>query len=139
MIHSLNCYLTHFTKLSTRQNFICFKFALLYLLSDSTTVPLADAKLSGPCDAFKKGLQLKYFLSLLKRDDIIWNPATRPFFNASGPLCNFKSSHQRQGVLRDCLQSQIGTVVKQSVLSYGFAFDEFWPFSKNFDTLISEK
>ena len=27
-------------------------FALLYLRSDSTTVPLADAKLSGPCDAF---------------------------------------------------------------------------------------
>ena len=27
-------------------------FALLYLLSDSTTVPLADAKLSGPRDAF---------------------------------------------------------------------------------------
>ena len=42
-----------------------------------------------------------------------------------------------QGVLRDCLQSQIGTVVKQSVLSIGFTFDEFWHFSKKFDTLIS--
>ena len=30
-------------------------FALLYLGSDSNTVPLADAKISGPCDAFKKG------------------------------------------------------------------------------------
>ena len=39
-----------------------------------------------------------------------------------------------QGVLRDCLQSQIGTVAKQSVLSIGFAFDEFWLFSKIFDT-----
>ena len=29
-------------------------FALLYLLSDSTTVPLADAKLSGQRDAFEK-------------------------------------------------------------------------------------
>ena len=29
-------------------------FALLYLLSDSTTVPLATAKLCGPCDAFSK-------------------------------------------------------------------------------------
>ena len=28
--------------------------ALLYLRSDSTTVPLADAKLSGPRDAFEK-------------------------------------------------------------------------------------
>ena len=44
---------------------------------------------------------------------------------------------KRQGVLRDCLQSQIGTVVKQYVLSFGFAFDEFWHFSKNLDTLIS--
>ena len=30
-------------------------FALLYLRSDFTSVPLADAKLSGPCDAFEKG------------------------------------------------------------------------------------
>ena len=30
-------------------------FALLYLGSDSTTVPLADAKLSGPRDAFEMG------------------------------------------------------------------------------------
>ena len=48
-------------------------------------MPLADVK----------GLQITSFLSLLKRDDIICNPPTRPFFNASGPLCNFKSSHQR--------------------------------------------
>ena len=71
------------------------KLALLYLRSDSTRVPLADAKLSGPLDAFKKGLEITYLLSLLKRDDVKWNPATRPFFDASGPLCSFKSSHQR--------------------------------------------
>ena len=47
------------------------------------------------------------------------------------------NSDSEQGVLLDCLQSQIGTVVKQSVLSLGFAFDEFWHFSKKFDTLIS--
>ena len=52
------------------------QFALLYLQSDSTTGPLADAKLSGPPDAFKKGCQITSFLSLLKRDDIIWSPAT---------------------------------------------------------------
>ena len=45
-------------------------FALLYLRSDSTTVPLANAKLSGPCDAFKIRLLNNFFLSLLKRDDI---------------------------------------------------------------------
>ena len=59
-----------------------FEFALLYLRSDSTTVPLADAKLSGPRDAFKEGLQRTSFLSLLKRVVMISNPATRPFFNA---------------------------------------------------------
>ena len=31
-----------------------FLFALLYLRSDSTIVPLADAKLSGPRDVFEK-------------------------------------------------------------------------------------
>ena len=40
-------------------------------------MPLADAKLSGPRDAFKKGFQMIYFLRLLKRDDIMWNPATK--------------------------------------------------------------
>ena len=69
-------------------------FALLYLPSDSTTVPLADAKLSGPLDAFKKGSQITSFLSILKKDDILWNPATQPFINESGPLSKFKSSHQ---------------------------------------------
>ena len=45
--------------------------ALLYLQSDSTKVPpLAGAKLSGQRDAFKKGVQMTSFLSLLKRDDI---------------------------------------------------------------------
>ena len=40
-------------------------FALLYLRSDSTTVPLADAKLSGSelRDAFNKGFQITSFLS----------------------------------------------------------------------------
>ena len=38
-----------------------FEFALPYLRSDSTTVPLADAKLSGPRDAFKKGFQITSF------------------------------------------------------------------------------
>ena len=50
---------------------------------------LADAKLSGPRgprDAFKKGFKITSFLSLLKRANIIWNPATRPLFNALGPL-----------------------------------------------------
>ena len=49
-------------------SFDTFK-ANIYLWSDSTTVPLADAKLSGPFDAFKKGFQIKSILSLLKRDD----------------------------------------------------------------------
>ena len=63
-------------------------------------MPLADAKLSGQRDAFKKGFQIIYFLSLLKRDDIIWNPVRQKmalvatFFNAPGPLIKFKSSHQ---------------------------------------------
>ena len=38
-----------------------FLFALLYLWSDSTTVPLADAKLSGPRDAFEKMLLIASF------------------------------------------------------------------------------
>ena len=46
--------------------------ALLYLRSDSTTVHLADAKLSGQRDAFEKSLLNSIFLSLLKRDDIIF-------------------------------------------------------------------
>ena len=48
---------------------------MLYLRSDSTTVPLADAKLRGPSDAFKKGFQTTSSLGLLKSDDIICNPA----------------------------------------------------------------
>ena len=44
--------------------------ALLYLRSDSTTMPLAVPKLRGTGDAFK-GLQKVSFLSLLKRDDYI--------------------------------------------------------------------
>ena len=54
-------------------------FALIYLRTDSTTVTLADAKLSGPRDAFKKVFQIMSFLSLLKRDDIKWNPDTQLF------------------------------------------------------------
>ena len=52
-----------------------YPFALLYLRSDSTTrtVPLADAKLSGPSDSFEKRLLNSIFLSLLKRDDIIFS------------------------------------------------------------------
>ena len=54
---------------------VALVFALLYFLSDSTTVPLAAAKFRGPRDALKKGLQKVSFLSFLKRDDIIMNPA----------------------------------------------------------------
>ena len=68
---------------------VIMKFTLLYLPSDSTTVPLADAKFSGPRDAFKKGFQILSFLSPLKRDDIIWNPATRPFFMHQGRSVSF--------------------------------------------------
>ena len=35
------------------QSLSILSFALLYLRSDSTTVPIADAKLSCPRDAFK--------------------------------------------------------------------------------------
>ena len=56
------------------KKYCLFRIALLYLRSDSTTVPLAAAKLSGPRDAFKKGSQITSFLSLLKRDDTIRNP-----------------------------------------------------------------
>ena len=48
----------------------CFIYGQILL------VPLADANLSGPRDAFEKGFQTTSFLSLLKRDIIIWNPAT---------------------------------------------------------------
>ena len=57
-----------------------------YLQSDSTTVPLANSKLSGRRDAFKKDFQIASFLSLLKREDIIWNPAMRPFLIHQGRL-----------------------------------------------------
>ena len=62
---------------------ILLLFALLYLRSDYTAVPLADTKL------LKKGCSIASFLSLLKRDDIIFS-----FCNVSGPLSKFKSSHQ---------------------------------------------
>ena len=42
----------------------------------ATTVPLAAAKLGCPRDAFQKGFQKISFLSLLKGDDILLNPAT---------------------------------------------------------------
>ena len=42
-------------------------FALLHLLSYSTTVPLAAAKLRGPRDAFKKGFK-KFFFELFEND-----------------------------------------------------------------------
>ena len=54
---------------------VALVFALLYFLSDSTTVPLAAAKFRGPRNAFKKGFQKTFFFSFLKRDDIIKNPA----------------------------------------------------------------
>ena len=62
---------------------LTYAFALLYLPSDSTTVPLADVKLSGQRDAFKKGVQITSFFSILKRDEMIWNHATQPSFSAS--------------------------------------------------------
>ena len=42
------------------------QFALIYLRSDFTTVPLADAKLSGPCDAFEKRLLNSIFFELIE-------------------------------------------------------------------------
>ena len=42
-----------------------------------------------------------------------------------------------QGDLGDYLLLQIGTVVKQSVLSLAFAINEFRHFLTTFDTLIS--
>ena len=47
-------------------------------------MPLAAAKLCGPCDAFKKGLQIVSFLSLLIRDDTKINPAVKPFLMQQG-------------------------------------------------------
>ena len=46
---------------------------MINLRSDSTTVPIADAKLSGPRDSFKKGFQKTSFFCLLKRDDMIFS------------------------------------------------------------------
>ena len=43
------------------------QFALLYLRSDSTTVPIADAKLSGPRDAFEKRLLNSTFFELIEK------------------------------------------------------------------------
>ena len=40
--------------------------ALLYLLSDSTTVPPADAKLSDPHDAFKERFPKSVFFELIE-------------------------------------------------------------------------
>ena len=60
---------------------INIRFALFTVRFYYSAVPLADAKLSGPRDAFKKGLQITSFLSLLKRDDIIWNLAMRPLMH----------------------------------------------------------
>ena len=51
--------------------YMIWLFALLYLRSDSNTVPLADAKLSGQLMLLKKSCYIASFLSLLKRDDII--------------------------------------------------------------------
>ena len=88
-------YILIWIALGPNSHFSCRKSALLYLQSDSTTVPLADAKLRGPRDAFKKGLQKVFILNLLKRDDIIRFPAEKSLFNVSGPRCKFESSHQR--------------------------------------------
>ena len=43
------------------------KFALLYLWSDSTTVPLADENFGSPRDAFKKGFQKHIFVELIEK------------------------------------------------------------------------
>ena len=42
-------------------------FALLYLRSDSTTVPLADAKLSDQRDAFEKRLLNSIFFYFIEK------------------------------------------------------------------------
>ena len=64
--------------------------ALLYLRSDSTTVPLAAAKLCGLGDAFKKGLQKVSFLGLLKRDysilrNLLWMHQVRAVVQIEPP------------------------------------------------------
>ena len=41
--------------------------ALLYLRSDSTIVPLADAKLSGKRDAFEKSLLNNIFFEVIEK------------------------------------------------------------------------
>ena len=53
-----------FSKLCTN---LLLVFALLYLRSDSTTVPLADAKLSGQRDAFEKRLLNSIFFELIEK------------------------------------------------------------------------
>ena len=50
-------------------------------INSRTYTVIRGIRVNGPRDAFKKGLQITSFLSLLKRDDIIWNPATRPLMH----------------------------------------------------------
>ena len=42
-------------------------FALIYLRTDSTTVTLADAKLSGPRDAFKERFPYSVFFEFIEK------------------------------------------------------------------------
>ena len=62
------------SKLAYKAYFTSFLFALLYLSSDSTIV--RKQNLAARVMLLKKGFQIASFLSLLKRDDMIWNPAT---------------------------------------------------------------
>ena len=82
--------------------------APLYLQSDSTTMPLADAKISGPHDAFEKRLLNSILFELIEKRWHNIQFQQQPFCNASGPLSKFKSSHQSRGrivnkVTRICL------------------------------------
>ena len=83
-------------------------FALLYLRSDSTTVPLSDAKLSGPRDAFEKKLLNCIFFELIEKRWHNIQFQLRPFCNASGPLRKFKSSQQ----IFDALSKDLYLIVR---------------------------
>ena len=67
--------------------------------------------------AFKKGYQITSFFSLLKREPMIQNPATRPFFNTSGPLVS--SNRATRGRIVDKAK-RIGKKYENDLEVHGF-------------------
>ena len=90
------------------------QFVLLYLRSDSTTVPLAATKLRGPRDAFKKGFQKISFVSFLKKDNIMKNTAK----TKSGFSCDLFITHQgREVSLNRATRGRIVSKAKRIIYS----------------------